>query len=212
MTFSIRPLTAFAVGLLLVAGCGEGDLPPHAVDQPGPTATRLPITLGPADGSPVAQSTSEQAAELAGQQGTTQRGLWTAARRRTAIGEWTMQQTAIDALTRIGQPAVPALIEMLDDPKAQLRADAAIALARIGPDARGALPRLIALVQNDPDELVRKNAVRALGQIGPAAAPAIPALVEQLRAAADASAESGHPARLDPDEGSTGSAPPADGR
>ena len=74
-----------------------------------------------------------------------------------------MQQTVVDALTRIGQPSVPALVKLLDEPNPQLRVEAVIALARIGPEASSATPRLIALVEHDPDEGVRKNAVRGTG-------------------------------------------------
>ncbi len=69
-----------------------------------------------------------------------------------------------------------------------------MALARIGPEAQSAVPRLIALVEQDPDEIVRKNAIRALGQIGPGAAPAVPVLVEQLRAEASPPPQNHSPA------------------
>jgi len=203
MTRSIRPIAVLAIGLSSIAGCGGGDQSPHPVDQ-GPSPVSQPASpgeVGLSDRLPAEQTTSPQPPDLLDQQGTARRGFWTGGRPRKPFGEWTMRQTAIDALTRIGESAVPALVNLLDDPDAKLRSEAVIALARIGPEARGALPRLIALVENDPDEAVRKNAVRAIGQIGPAAAPAVPVLVEQLRAEVEIPAGNEHPAGSTPSRG-----------
>ncbi len=109
---------------------------------------------------------------------------------------------AIEALALIGptaKAAVPALIEALrskdvaaagiirgigmfmfgemDD--GPIRLIAAEALGRIGPDAKAAIPDLIAAM-GDPDSRVRAEAARALGGIGPDAAAAIPDLVRLL--------------------------------
>lgn len=94
--------------------------------------------------------------------------------------EWTVQQTAADALARIGGSAVPALIATLHDPEPHARAQAAQALARMGPAAKPAVPALIEAL-SDPDDSVRQSAARALGQIGPDAEDAVPALIELLR-------------------------------
>lgn len=94
--------------------------------------------------------------------------------------EWGVRQTATDSLARIGLPAMPALIDALRDPSADVRDRAAQALARIGPPARQAVPSLIDAL-NDPDWRVRRSAARALGQIGPAAEEAVPALIEVIR-------------------------------
>jgi HEAT repeat protein len=92
------------------------------------------------------------------------------------------------ALARIGEPAVPALIETLNDRDPKVRAAAAMALARIGSQAKAAVPALIkALKDKDPD--VRREAARALGQMGPAAQEAVPALLEALRDSGDDSSE-----------------------
>lgn len=73
-------------------------------------------------------------------------------------------------------PAVPLLADSLDVP------GAAAALANIGPDARGAVPALIAALKphkgNASQELIRLNARLALARIG---APAVPALIEALK-------------------------------
>jgi hypothetical protein len=91
----------------------------------------------------------------------------------------TEQETAASALGRIGRAAVPSLIQTLGHRDAQVRRQAALVLARIGPDAADAVPELTALL-DDPEQGVRKAAARALGQIGPAAADAVPALMRQL--------------------------------
>ena len=59
---------------------------------------------------------------------------------------------------------------MADGP---IRLIAAFALGRIGPEARAAIPDLIAALSG-PDSRVRCEAARALGLIGPEAAPRSP--------------------------------------
>ena len=84
---------------------------------------------------------------------------------------------AAEALGKIGAPAVPSLIAVLDNPDEGVRWKAAIALGEIG-DERGIAP-LIGLL-SDPDRFVRSRAAFALGLIG---SPAIPALSEAWREA-----------------------------
>ncbi len=95
-------------------------------------------------------------------------------------GEWGLQETAIDALGRIGEPAVAALEQMLNEPAPESRVQAAYVLARIGPDAKKAVPQLIEALRDSNFE-VRKAAARALGQIGPEAAPAVEALIKVIQ-------------------------------
>lgn len=124
------------------------------------------------------------------------------------------QHSAIDSLKRLGPtalPAVPALRKLLRSAKnGQLQLRVALVLGEIGPEARSALPDLIAALHNPgaaggvayalgqwgpdaweavsdlmfildaADDLVRRNAARALGHIGPAAEMAIPSLTELL--------------------------------
>lgn len=94
--------------------------------------------------------------------------------------EWNVADTAADALARIGDAAVPALIEGLADPSPAVRAQAARALARMGPKGHAAVPALI-LALEDETAAVRVNAARALGQIGPEAQEAVPALIRALK-------------------------------
>lgn len=97
-----------------------------------------------------------------------------------AFRDWGVRETAADALARIGDAAVPSLVETLQDPDRDVRAQAARALARMGPRAEPAIPALIAAL-NDSDKEVRMGAARALGQIGPAASEAVPDLIKAIK-------------------------------
>ena len=97
-----------------------------------------------------------------------------------AFRDWGVRETAADSLGRIGDAAVPALITALDDPDRDVRAQAARALARMGPQAEAAIPALIDALDDDNKE-VRQGAARALGQIGPSAEDAVPALMQALK-------------------------------
>ena len=100
------------------------------------------------------------------------------------VRESTVGEAAADALARIGTQAVPALVDALQDPKPRVRELAALALARMGPEAETSVPELIMALQ-DSDLEVQRSAARALGQIGPEANQAIPALLETIRHEAD---------------------------
>jgi HEAT repeat protein/lysophospholipase L1-like esterase len=84
---------------------------------------------------------------------------------------------AADALGKIGPGtgAVDALAKLVRDAAGPGRGLAAEALGRVGPEARSAVPDLIAAT-SDPRPDVRWRAIWALGRIGPAAAQAVPAL------------------------------------
>jgi hypothetical protein len=90
--------------------------------------------------------------------------------------QWGVKETAVDALGRIGEGAVPTLIQTLSYQDPHVRAEAARALARMGAAGKDAVPALISRL-DDPDEDVRQAAARALGQMGSAAASAVPSLV-----------------------------------
>lgn len=80
------------------------------------------------------------------------------------------------ALKAIGAAGVPQLVSVLRTGGAKARFHAAGALAKLGPDAAGAVAALAEAVENDADYSVRSNAASALGAIGAAAAAALPAL------------------------------------
>src|SRR5262249_10786355 len=71
------------------------------------------------------------------------------------------RQEAARALGVIGQPAVPALVERLQDPDNDIRIAAADAHSRVGSDARGALLALDKAMM-DPEPLVRQHVAFAL--------------------------------------------------
>ena len=77
------------------------------------------------------------------------------------------------------KPALPALIAVLQDDDANVRAWSAQAIGDIGPDAAKAVPDLITLLSN-PNEGSRNSACIALRNIGPAAKQALPILRKSL--------------------------------
>jgi HEAT repeat protein len=94
-------------------------------------------------------------------------------------------------LGRIGPPAAPAtdaLAKLLSDPDPNVSIEAGHALAAIGPDAKAAVPALIAVLNQTAGQAEggpRHAAVFALGKIGPAAKPADAALLAILRKSND---------------------------
>jgi HEAT repeat protein len=92
------------------------------------------------------------------------------------------------ALAAVGKPAVEGLRALLKERKESVRAEAAMALGRIGPDAEAAVPDLLALLPSTSEPIGREAAL-ALGRIGGAAVePLIAALarnaaIERSRAA-----------------------------
>lgn len=91
-----------------------------------------------------------------------------------ALAEPGLRIQAINALARVGEPAVGPLRGLLSGAP-ELSAAAAEALGKIGPPARTAVPELIALVEG-PERGPRLAAIDALGRMGPSALFAIPAL------------------------------------
>ncbi|MGP0065868.1 MAG: HEAT repeat domain-containing protein, partial [Isosphaeraceae bacterium] len=98
----------------------------------------------------------------------------------TGMGTFVFNNDVEESLVRIGGPAVPALLEILNGPNGDMRVCAAAALARIGPAARAAVPSLIRAIEHpDPKReppVLQLYAIRALGRIGPEAKAAVPAL------------------------------------
>ncbi len=72
------------------------------------------------------------------------------------------------ALAAVGKPAVEGLRGLLKERKVNVRAEAVMALGRIGPDAEPAIRDLVALL-GDKNERIRREASLALGRIGTAA-------------------------------------------
>jgi len=83
-------------------------------------------------------------------------------------------------LIEVGEPAGPALAEMLKSDNPAHRLTAASTLFGMGPKGRAAVPALAEALA-DPDKDLRIGAAMALESIGPDAAAAVPALVQALK-------------------------------
>jgi HEAT repeat protein len=86
---------------------------------------------------------------------------------------------AIVAFGPDAEPAIPALLQMLDDRSGEFRSLVGSVLCQLGPDAKTATPGLVRLLQEKKarnPEMV----VKILGRIGPDAADALPVLVKAL--------------------------------
>ena len=81
---------------------------------------------------------------------------------------------------RLGEPAVPGLVAMLQSGDVRLRKVAATTLWGLGAKGRAAVPDLAAMLEAPETEL-RLAAAMALDNMGPAAVDAVPALVKALR-------------------------------
>jgi hypothetical protein len=68
-----------------------------------------------------------------------------------------------------GAPAVPALIEALDDPVAVVRFPVTVALGEIGPGAEAAVPRLKQMMEEELNDEIAAAARRAIRHIQPSA-------------------------------------------
>ncbi|MBA3319074.1 MAG: HEAT repeat domain-containing protein [Gemmatimonadales bacterium] len=66
-------------------------------------------------------------------------------------------------------PAVPALIEALDDPMAVVRFPVTVALGEIGAGAAAAVPRLKQMMEEDLNDEIAAAARRAIRHIQPSA-------------------------------------------
>lgn len=88
--------------------------------------------------------------------------------------------STIEALGRIGEPAVTVLIEELEKADSdRYWAAVAKALGEIDPDAKAAVPALIGGVKWGSGRVQCRFAPEALGRIGPDAKAAVPALIEE---------------------------------
>ena len=97
------------------------------------------------------------------------------------LSEWVAELKAVAPQTRnaaayeisgMGQaaaPAVPALIEALDDPEASVRFPVTVALGEIGPAAKAAVPRLKKMMEEEINDEIAAAARRALKRIQPEA-------------------------------------------
>ena len=84
------------------------------------------------------------------------------------------------ALIRVGEPAVPQLVEMLKSDDVRIRTLAVTAFWGFGEKGRAAVPALAATL-GDPVDSVRASAAMALANMGPHAKDAVPALIRALK-------------------------------
>ena len=75
----------------------------------------------------------------------------------------------ISGLGPAAAPAVPALIEALDDPEPSVRFPVTVALGEIGPAAAAAVPRLKKMMDEEINDEVAAGAKRAIRRIKPQA-------------------------------------------
>jgi len=73
--------------------------------------------------------------------------------------------TSVYVLGTLGEPAVPALIDLLKGDDPNLRWMACVSLGRVGPAARSAVPALIEALRS-PDREAREHVARALAGVG----------------------------------------------
>jgi HEAT repeat protein len=95
------------------------------------------------------------------------------------LSEWVSDLKAVAPQTRnaaayeisgmgsAAAPAVPALIEALDDSQASVRFPVTVALGEIGPAAKAAVPKLKTMVDEEINDEVAAAAKRALRRIQP---------------------------------------------
>lgn len=90
-----------------------------------------------------------------------------------------LRQFAVRRLVALGKPAIPALIELLGDPKEYTQESAAIALATMG---KFGIPSLIDAMIHHPNRRIRWHAAWVLASMGAEARESIPAIDLPVRA------------------------------
>ncbi len=161
---------AAAAAAALLAGCGR--TPPASERNGGQQTTRASQRLVPAETDPTLVTEG-------GRNVLRDAAVQPAAFQTLVPVPKKEQQLATDALSRIGPPAVPLLVEALGSTDGQVRRQVCEVLMRMGPDAKEAVPDLVRLLEDDDEEL-RKMAAKALGRIGPDAGEAVPALMRTM--------------------------------
>ena len=87
------------------------------------------------------------------------------------------QPGIVQELETLGEAAVPALVEAMNEGDSRLRHQSIEILGRIGQDAKAATPHLIESL-TDEEAQIRRNAAWALGRVGEQAGDAMPILLE----------------------------------
>ena len=87
------------------------------------------------------------------------------------------QPGIVQDIEALGEAAVPALIDAMNDGDARLRHQSIEILGRMGQDAAAATPHLIDSLTDDEAQ-IRRNAAWALGRVGEQAGDAMPVLLK----------------------------------
>jgi HEAT repeat protein len=82
-----------------------------------------------------------------------------------ALEDEGLREAVSNLLARVGEEAVPQLIDALQSEKASVRLGAVISLGKIGTGAKEAYQPLATMFRNDPDPEIRKATREALGKI-----------------------------------------------
>lgn len=148
----------------------------HALQGIGPPATEFAMDLVKAAGDPDPHVRREAVMAL----------YYTRAEPKVAIpvlsksledSDPAIRVAALDALTSIGDAAVPTLTGALEKPA--LRYWAALALGELGDKAKPAVAALTAALKDD-QPVTRREVLVALARIGPDASAAVPAIIPLL--------------------------------
>ncbi len=92
------------------------------------------------------------------------------------------QPGIVQEIEVLGEAAVPALIDAMNQGDTRLRHQSIEILGRIGEEANGATPHLIDAL-TDSEAQIRRNAAWALARVGEEAGEAMPVLLETARTA-----------------------------
>ena len=95
-------------------------------------------------------------------------------------GKGDRRRTAFRHLSEIGEPAIPALLDLAREHDGPVRSGALDVLAKMGPRAASAVPELIEMLNDGPTGL-RLRVAWVLGAIGPPAESAVPSLTPLLQ-------------------------------
>lgn len=99
---------------------------------------------------------------------------------RRVLGGMHPTSIVVDKFQSELKPAVPALIEALQDKNDKVQAEVVAALGAIGPPAKEAVPKITALLKH-PDKLLRRTAASALWFIDGQDKVAVPMLIEGMQ-------------------------------
>jgi HEAT repeat protein len=86
----------------------------------------------------------------------------------------------LEEMGPVAAAAVPALLEVVNNPASEQRTNAVEVLGAIGPGAASAVPTLVKLLDGKEERHLRFAAMRALPKLGPRAKEAVPVLEKLL--------------------------------